>query len=83
MRLLENQTLYQCEFCNKRLLTKKGAELHENDYCWHANSPHQKAIKEKKLKCEHKNTEMQYSYIPGEAVMQPDHELCIDCNTII
>ncbi len=79
MKRLNNQTLWQCEYCGKRLLSKKGADIHENSYCWHPESPHQKGIMEKQRQCEHKNTETIYRYIPGEAVQEPDYEQCIDC----
>ncbi len=83
MKTLKNQTGYQCEYCNKRLWSKGGAKLHEQEYCRHVGSPHQKNIAKKKRECAHKNTETQYSYIPGEAVMEPNHELCIDCNSVV
>ena len=79
MKIIEGQKLYQCSYCNKRLLTKKGCYLHENQYCWHPKSPHQKNIVKKQALCEHKHTETQYRYIPGEAVKEPDYDLCIDC----
>ena len=37
------------------------------------------SIKEKQQNCEHKNTETIYGYIPGEAVKQPEYEMCLDC----
>lgn len=33
MKVLTNQTLYQCDHCGKRLLTKHGAKVHEEQYC--------------------------------------------------
>lgn len=87
MKTLTNQTLYQCDHCGRRLLSKNGAWLHENEYCWHGDSPYQ--IMEKltieilQEECEHKHIETQYSYIPGECVQQPDHNLCVDCGKIM
>jgi hypothetical protein len=57
--------------------------LHEADYCSANNSPHMKDIAIKRQNCPHKNTETIWDYIPGEAVKQPDHELCTDCGQII
>lgn len=36
-------------------------------------------------RCRHPEhmVEMQYSYIPGEAVMQPDHYACRICNKVV
>ena len=79
MRTIKNQTIYQCEYCNKRLLSKNGAKLHENSYCKSSKSPHMSSIKEKQENCEHENTETIYGYIPGEAVKQPEYEFCLDC----
>ena len=83
MEILENQTLYQCDYCNKRLLSKKGCVLHENEYCWKEKSPHQKRlaneIARKQRECSHENRDTVYTYIPGEAVQQPDHDECLDC----
>jgi len=79
MKILKNQTIYQCEYCKKRLLSKNGARLHENHYCWQPLSPNQKAIKKKQEECTHENSETIWSYIPGETVKQPDHDLCLDC----
>lgn len=83
MKIIRNQTLYQCSYCGKRKLTKRGCILHEDKYCWHPKSPHKirvaKGITDKQRNCKHRNTEEIWSYIPGEAVKQPDYELCIDC----
>lgn len=79
MRILKNQTLYQCEYCGRRLLSKAGAKLHEDSYCKSEESPRIKNMRDTQDACEHENCEMEYSYIPGEAVMQPDHVLCMDC----
>ena len=36
--------------------------------------------KEKQAKCKHKNIDTHYEYIPGEAVMQPAYDYCVDCD---
>jgi len=79
MEILKNQTLYKCSFCSRRMLTKKGAEIHENDYCKSDKSPRALAAIEKQNNCEHKNSQTHYSYIPGEAVQQPECDICTDC----
>lgn len=78
MEILKDQTIYKCSYCGKRLLSRNGCKLHENKYCWHKDSPHKKAIEERKLKCDHE-FEMTYSYIPGEAVQEPHHAECVKC----
>lgn len=81
MKKLTNQILWECDYCAKRLLTKKGAKIHENKYCWHEDSPNKIATKHKRLNCEHKNAEMQYTYIHGEAVQEPAGMMCLDCGS--
>ena len=81
MITLKNQTIYQCEHCRKRLLSKNGAKIHENEYCSHPESPNNVKRRVKQENCEHENTETIYGYIPGEAVQQPEYELCIDCDS--
>lgn len=66
MEVLKNQTLYKCSFCGKRLLSKNGATIHEQEYCKNDLSPHIQNIKKKQAECEHNNTETIYGYIPGE-----------------
>jgi len=80
MEILRNQTLYKCSYCGKRLLSKNGCKIHENGYCQNPKSPNiQEGIK-KQATCAHLNVETVWSYIPGEAVKQPDYDVCIDCN---
>jgi hypothetical protein len=77
LNTLENQTIYQCEYCRKRFLSKNGVKQHEEIYCYLSPIPKQKRL-EKIKKCNH-HFEMQYSHILGEVVMQPDHKECIHC----
>lgn len=80
MKILTNQTIYQCEYCGKRLLSKNGAKIHESTYCTDENSPNQIAILEKQQKCKHENTYYRYCVMDGEDyVMEPDYEVCADC----
>ena len=79
MEIIKNQTLYKCSYCGKRLLTKKGAKIHEERYCRHEDSPHEQAEKRKREECTHENTHEVWSYMAGEAVMEPDHLECLDC----
>ena len=80
MEVLKNQTVYKCSYCSRKKLSKRGCILHENEYCRHERSPNMVRIKNRQDSCPHENKETIYSYIPGEAVQQPDHEVCIDCN---
>lgn len=78
MKILTNQTLYQCDYCGKRLLTKRGAKLHEEEYC--GSSP---IVEQKKLDvirdCKHQMREV-YMTMPGEPhLQQPSHDECINC----
>lgn len=79
MEILKNQTLYKCSYCGKRLLSKKGCVLHENEYCKDWKSPYQQAVKKFQAECEHKNTDEVWDYIPGEAVKEPSYVYCLDC----
>ena len=79
MKILNNQKLYQCSYCGRRFLSKKGAILHEEEYCKNNDSPCVIAIKKKQELCQHKRIETIYRYMPGEAVQEPDYDICIDC----
>ena len=83
MKILTNQTLYKCSYCGRKKLSKKGCLLHENEYCSNEFSPNRIKAKRRQEECKHEHKEMVYSYIPGEAVQQPDHEKCIDCNATV
>lgn len=79
MNVILNQTIYQCEYCGKRLLSKNGAKIHEEQYCY--KSP---IVKEKRkqeiLLCKHK-WETSWTPIAGEEWRhEPDYEYCIYCN---
>ena len=76
MKVLENQTLYQCEFCGKRLLSKKGASLHERQFCKVVRDARKL---EKQRVCKHEKIDTHYDYILGEAVMEPKYDYCVDC----
>lgn len=77
MKELSNQVIYQCEYCNKRFVTKRGAKLHEEKYCW--KSPIPKEHKKREIMdCDHR-FETVYTYISGEAVQEPSHDECVKC----
>lgn len=78
MNVLTEQTLYQCEYCNKRFITKQGAKKHEEEYCY--LSPKRKENRMKEIaNCEHE-WETQWSPIMGEEWrMEPDYDRCIKC----
>ena len=81
MKVLTNQTLYQCEYCSKRLLTKKGVELHETTYCKNDGSPCMTAIKKVQETCEHKNLQAVWRTMAGQGgAKEPDYDFCLDCN---
>lgn len=77
LKTLENQTIYQCEYCNKRFLSKQGVKKHEEQYCYKSPIPKQKRL-EKIKSCHHEWT-TSYRYIPGEAVQEPDFDFCNKC----
>ena len=77
---LKNQTLFQCSYCNKRLLSRNGCKIHENEYCTNPASPHIEEGIKKQASCTHENVETVWSYIPGEAVKEPNYDVCVDCN---
>ena len=70
MKILENQTLYQCSFCHKRLLTKSGCEMHEHDYCKSAGSPNRE-------NCNHEDMGTVYRGSGNE--QEPDYDYCLKC----
>ena len=81
MKVLENQTLYQCSFCNKRLLSKAGAKIHEKEYCIKVRE-----LKKEKLQaiCPHDETDTHYELMAGEDyAMEPAYEYCINCGKIV
>lgn len=78
MVTLKNQTIYQCEYCNKRFITKQGAKTHEEQYCFKSPIVRKKRIDEID-NCNHQ-FETVYSAMPGEPhLQQPDHDECIHC----
>jgi len=80
MITIKNQTIYQCEYCNRRMLSRNGAKLHEDKYCWHEDSPHQKGIIETQANCDHPQTERVYRTMPGEShLLEPDYQVCTSC----
>lgn len=81
MIVLRNQTLYRCEYCNhRRMLSPGGSRLHESSYCKGPDSPHQKAIRERREQCTHENTMPRYVPMAGEShLLEPDHDECMDC----
>lgn len=79
MKVLIGQTTYQCEYCNRRLLSKNGAKIHEEQYC--KQSP---IVKEKRkqeiLACDHDWGTM-WSPIRGEEWRkEPDYDYCTKCD---
>ena len=78
MITLKNQTIYQCEYCGKRLLSKNGAKIHEKEYC--KESP---IVKKKRIEeisnCKH-DWETHWTPIVGEEWRyEPDHSYCGIC----
>ncbi|MGN4127662.1 hypothetical protein ACMGD3_22030 [Lysinibacillus sphaericus] len=78
MKVLENQTLFQCDHCGKRLLTKHGAKIHEEEYCKSSAQLIDKGY-EILINCQHDWVE-RWAPIPGEEhLRQPSHDECIKC----
>lgn len=73
MIVVPNQTVFKCEHCGRRLLTRSGAKKHEQEYC--------RVVRQ--ANCKHENIDTKYSYIPGEAVMEPDYDYCLDCGKVM
>ena len=76
---LTNQTVYKCEHCGRRMLTKQGCEIHEQQYCKSESSPHMQAIRRRQTECKHPNQYETWEYEPGEAIPFPDRMVCPDC----
>lgn len=82
MLVIENQTIYQCEYCLKRIVTKSGAKRHEEKYCPHPASLNQKAIVKRQAECSHllEARETACMPMPDEThLMQPSHTFCTLC----
>jgi len=78
MKVLENQTLFQCDHCGKRLLTKHGAKIHEEEYCNSSALLIDKGY-EILINCQHDWIE-RWEPIPGEEhLRQPSHDECTKC----
>lgn len=73
----ESATIYRCQYCNNRYLTKQGRNAHETKYCYKSPVPAERRRQEI-LKCSH-NFQTVYSYIPGEAIKEPSHDECLRC----
>ncbi|GGN66365.1 hypothetical protein [Oceanobacillus indicireducens] len=79
MNILENQILYQCEYCKKSFITKQGAKNHEEKYCYLSPIPKRKWL-EKVKSCEHE-WETKLSPMAGEEhLLEPDYDYCIHCS---
>lgn len=61
MKELNNQITYQCEYCNKRFITKHGCSKHEKFYCRKEESPRVK-------NCKHENIETTWVTMRGVEV---------------
>jgi hypothetical protein len=73
MNIQENVTIYRCDFCNRRFLSKSGCKSHEEKYCKNENNPRIK-------NCEHKNVDTIWQPICGEEFRQePAYDQCADC----
>lgn len=81
MRVLTNQTLYQCDHCGKRLLSKNGAKLHEEKYC---RIVREQQRAEQQKNCPHNNISTHWTPIFGEEWRhEPDHDYCVDCGKVM
>ena len=80
---LTNQTIYKCSYCGRKKFSLNGIKIHEKEYCVHPGSPHRGAISDMQSHCPHTEKETVYSYIPGECVQQPDHDVCVTCGVIL
>jgi len=82
MKILTNQTVYQCSYCGKKNLTKKGSEIHENQYCKSKDSPCRKQLLDNQGECKHFHVDTKWSYISGECIKEPDYDYCVDCGMV-
>jgi hypothetical protein len=66
----------------------KGLDVITHEYlmcpkCKYKQEQHKTRFEQFKTKCHHPITDEKWSYIPGEAVMQPDHDECLICGAWI
>lgn len=78
LKELTNQTLYQCEYCGKRLLTKYGAILHENEYCRNSEIILKKGL-DKIKECGHEWITVWSPIYGEEHLKEPDYDVCKKC----
>lgn len=78
MKALYDQVVYQCEYCNKRLLTKSGAKIHEKEYC--SLSPIVRNKRNQEIaSCNHE-WETSWDSIKGEEHRsEPSYSYCVKC----
>lgn len=79
MKIIKNQTIYQCSYCGRRLLTKTGCKLHETQYCQHAESPNQKRLIALRTTCGHSEYSTVYRYMGDGTRQEPDYDVCLNC----
>lgn len=75
---LTNQTIYQCEHCGKRMLSKNGAVQHEKRWCKESPIVFERGRKIIES-CEHE-WQTHWTPIAGEEWRrEPDHDYCGLC----
>lgn len=78
MKVLTAQTVYQCEYCCKRLLSRNGAKIHEEQYC--SKSPIVKAKRKQEiLTCNHVWATSWRPIFGEEWRSEPDYDYCTEC----
>ncbi len=72
MKVLENQTIYQCSYCGKRFLCASSVPRHERAYCRSTDSP-------RIQNCPHRMQTVWTPIAGEEHRMEPDYEVCEYC----
>lgn len=60
-----------------------GYEVRKCARCFYEENEREARFEEFKKVCEHKSVEEVWSFIPGEAVMEPDYDRCRYCGKIV
>lgn len=69
-----NQTIYKCEHCGRRYLSRSGVKKHEPECRKNPESPRNPEV------CQHEEVLTSWTPIFGEEHrMEPDYDYCTNC----
>ena len=77
MVILKNQTVYKCEHCGRRFLSRSGIKKHEPECRKNPQSPRNPE------NCQHEQTTTVWdeSFVGDAYLPEPAYDLCLNCGT--